>query len=135
MAYNWLIGATDAHAKNFGIVLAGQDATLSPVYDTASWMPYAIRPERSRFAMKLGEDYQLLKSHPVRAWTSTARSMGFDPSPAVDRVARLAARLPEAFATAVSRIANEAWTGIANHLAESIVAHVEKQRGRLDHGH
>ena len=83
--------------------------------------------------MKLGEDYQLLKSHPVRDWARTARSMGFDPAPAVDRVEALAARLPEAFATAVSRIGNKAWTGIAEHLAESIVAHVAKQRRKLDH--
>ena len=133
LAYNWLIGATDAHAKNFGMVLAGQDATLAPIYDTASWMPYAIRPERSRFAMKLGHDYQLLKSHPVRDWARTARSMGFDPRQAVGRVAALAASLPGAFATAVSRIGDEAWTGIANHLAESILAHVEKQSRKLDH--
>ena len=134
LAYNWLIGATDAHAKNFGIVMAGQDATLSPIYDTASWMPYAIRPARSRFAMKLGDGYRLLKSDPVRDWARTARSMGFDPAPAVDRLAALAARVPEAFAITVSRMGNEAWTGIANRLAESIVAHVEKQSRKLDHG-
>ena len=59
--------------------------------------------------------------------------MGFDPRRAVGRVAALAARLPEAFGAAVSRIGNEAWTRIADHLAESILAHVENQSRKLDH--
>ena len=132
LAYNWLIGATDSHAKNFGLVLAGQDATLAPIYDTASWVPYAIDPERTRFAMKIGGGYRILKVSPAREWTVAARSMGFDPAIAVDRVAGLAAGLPEAFAVAAARITDDSQTRIANDLTEAIVAHIEHQRKRLE---
>ena len=128
LAYNWLVGATDAHAKNFSLVPAGTEVTLAPVYDTASWIPYAISPERYRFAMKLGGDYRLAKSNPGRDWADTARSMG------LDRVADLATRLPEAFTTAVAGIGNGACKDIASDLAESIVGHVQHNRRALDHG-
>ena len=50
----------------------------------------------------------------------------------VDRVAGLAAGLPEAFATAAARITDDNQTRIANDLTEAIVAHVEHQRKRLE---
>ena len=133
LAYNWLIGATDAHAKNFGLVLAGPEVTLAPIYDTASWIPYASNPDRYRFAMKLGGDYRLVKSNPGRDWADTARSMGLDRASAAGRVTDLATRLPEAFATAAARISDDFKT-IASDLAESIVAHVERNRRAVDHG-
>ena len=134
LAYNWLIGATDAHAKNFGLVLAGPEVTLAPVYDTASWIPYATSPDRLRFAMKLGADYQLVKSTPGSDWADTARSMGLDRASAVDRVSDLATRLPEAFATAIAGIDSDAFQNIASALTESIMAHVEHNRRTLDPG-
>ena len=134
LAYNWLIGATDSHAKNFGLILTGQEVTFAPIYDTASWVPYTIDPERARFAMKIGDGYRILKDSPAREWTVAARSMGFDSASTVDRVARLAARLPDAFATTVSRIADERWTRIANDLTGPILAHVGRQRRALESG-
>lgn len=133
LAYNWLIGATDAHAKNFGVLLAGPQVALAPLYDTASWIPYAVRPERYRFAMKLGNDYRLVKGTPGRDWTVTARSMGLDRASAVGRIVGLAGRLPAAFATAVRAIDDDSFKHMASDLAESILGHVERNRLALDY--
>jgi serine/threonine-protein kinase HipA len=36
LVFNWVIGGTDAHAKNYGLLLAGTDARLTPLYDVAT---------------------------------------------------------------------------------------------------
>lgn len=36
LVFNWLIAGTDAHAKNYGLVLGGTSARLAPLYDMAS---------------------------------------------------------------------------------------------------
>ena len=36
----WGIGATDAHAKNYSLLLLGSRITLSPMYDVQSAAPY-----------------------------------------------------------------------------------------------
>jgi serine/threonine-protein kinase HipA len=36
LMFNWLIAGTDAHAKNYGLVLSGTNARLAPLYDTSS---------------------------------------------------------------------------------------------------
>jgi hypothetical protein len=40
LAFNWLIASTDAHAKNYGLLLAGRQIRLAPLYDIASILPY-----------------------------------------------------------------------------------------------
>lgn len=36
LVFNWLIAGTDAHAKNYGLVLSATNARLAPLYDVAS---------------------------------------------------------------------------------------------------
>ncbi len=36
LGFNWLIAGTDAHAKNFSVLLAGGHVRLAPLYDVAS---------------------------------------------------------------------------------------------------
>src|SRR5947209_5418022 len=33
LAWNWIIGGTDAHAKNYSLLLAGDQIRLAPLYD------------------------------------------------------------------------------------------------------
>lgn len=49
--FNYLIGAPDAHAKNYSLLLGRADAYLAPLYDVASLLPYAERP----FDIKLAQ--------------------------------------------------------------------------------
>lgn len=48
--FNYLIGAPDAHAKNYSLLLGRTDAYLAPSYDVASLLPYAERPYNIRLA-------------------------------------------------------------------------------------
>jgi serine/threonine-protein kinase HipA len=100
LAWNWLIAGTDAHAKNYSLLLAGTDVRLAPLYDIASALPYGEHEKRLRFAMKIGGDYRV---YPYRnTWPAAAEDLGLDPEATVDRVDALAAKAPDAFRQAAS---------------------------------
>lgn len=80
LLYNWLIGGTDAHAKNFGFLLAGGGQTrLAPLYDISSCLPYPreIPPKKAKLAMKAGGEY-LLHKIGARQWEKAADEWRFD---------------------------------------------------------
>ena len=53
--FNYLVGAPDAHAKNFSIVLESSGARLAPMYDVASGFAYIRRDGREwKLAMSIG---------------------------------------------------------------------------------
>ncbi len=41
LIWNWFIGGTDAHAKNYSIMVRGQETRFAPLYDVASGLPYS----------------------------------------------------------------------------------------------
>ena len=96
LAWNWLIVGTDAHAKNYSLLLAAADVRLAPLYDIASALPYGIHERKLRFAMKLGGDYRALPYH--NTWPAAARELDLDPDEAQQRLLELAHRAPDAFA-------------------------------------
>lgn len=49
--FNYLIGAPDAHAKNYSLLLDRNAAYLAPLYDVASMIPYTERPFDIKLAM------------------------------------------------------------------------------------
>ena len=57
---NWVLGATDSHAKNFSLLIgpAGQ-VRLAPLYDIASFLPYAENPRRLKLSNRVGGEYRL----------------------------------------------------------------------------
>lgn len=40
LVFNALIGATDAHARNYSLLLGSRDARLAPLYDLNTWAGY-----------------------------------------------------------------------------------------------
>jgi serine/threonine-protein kinase HipA len=98
LAWNWLIAGTDAHAKNYSLLLAGEQVRLAPLYDIASALPYGAHERKLRLAMKIGGDYRLLPYD--NRWPAAAGDLGLDADELVDRVRELAARVPDAFADA-----------------------------------
>lgn len=100
LAWNWLIAGTDAHAKNYSLLLAGGDVRLAPLYDVASALPYGTDERKLRFAMKIGGDYRVYARR--NPWGKAADDLGVDPERALARVRQLAARAPDAFADAAS---------------------------------
>jgi serine/threonine-protein kinase HipA len=98
LIWNWLIGGTDAHAKNYSLLLSRGEARLAPLYDIASALPYGDHEKKLRLAMKIGGDYQL-NPHRNR-WPDAARDLGLPAGELVARARELAAAAADAFADA-----------------------------------
>lgn len=97
--FNWLVLGTDAHAKNYSLLLSGPQVRLAPLYDVASAAPYDLVPSKVRLAQKIGGEY---RPHAITArhWERLARSAGMASDELVDYVDRTAQAVPDAFADA-----------------------------------
>lgn len=109
LIYNWLIAGTDAHAKNYSLMLAGDQVRLAPLYDICSYLPYRLTKPISKLdmAMKIGRDYTIAKASRRSAWERTADALGLARPETLDRVADLAGRLPDAMAQAIDGLPSD----------------------------
>lgn len=91
LIFNWLISGTDAHAKNYGFLLAdGSQVRLSPLYDLSSSLhyPVAIPPQKAKLAMMIGGTYRV--SHMSgEAWEKAAGEWKLDRRVVMDRVVEM----------------------------------------------
>lgn len=121
LSYNVLIGGTDAHAKNYSLILIGSRAQISPLYDAASAAPYDQR-KRLQSSMKIGDHWTILdvtKSD----WYKVGRRLGIPGEQAVAWVDELRNQLPGAFERAAASLPM-AVRSTAEHMAERIIDHV-----------
>ena len=98
LIWNWLVAGTDAHAKNYSLLLAGDQVRLAPLYDIASSLPYGSHERKLRFAMKIGGDYRVFPFQNI--WPEAARELALDVDAHVGRVRELAAIAPDHYADA-----------------------------------
>jgi serine/threonine-protein kinase HipA len=99
---NYLIGGTDAHAKNYSLLFgANQEVRLSPLYDVSSQLPYQNQIPQ-RLAMKIGRFYDIA-SISVVDWQNLAGRCKLDEAQLLDRVRALAQMLPDHIVAARDR--------------------------------
>lgn len=122
LAFNILIGGTDAHAKNYSMVLIGPRAQAAPLYDIASAAPYP-QWERLSSPMKIGEHWKLLDVTDAD-WERVGRRLGVPGDQAVAWVAELREGLPSALTRAAGSLPADARPE-AERLAARIVEHVD----------
>jgi len=80
--FNAIIGGTDAHGKNYSIILGPATVQLAPLYDINSLLPYPEFSSRSRLAMSVGGRYRTGEIQP-RHWMKEAEKSGLDPEQAL----------------------------------------------------
>jgi serine/threonine-protein kinase HipA len=100
LIWNWLIAGTDAHAKNYSMILAGSEVRLAPLYDVSSALPYGVHEKKLRLAMKIGGEYSVSSSR--NTWPRAAAELGLPADELIDRLCELAERAPDAFAEAAN---------------------------------
>ena len=101
LVYNWLVLATDGHAKNYSLLLSGHQVRLAPLYDVASALPHLDHSRKAQMAHKIGGEYRpsfIQRRH----WERLAGSLGLGADEAYPRIMALASRLPDALADAAS---------------------------------
>jgi serine/threonine-protein kinase HipA len=108
VVYNWLIAGTDAHAKNYALLIgAGGRIRLAPLYDVASVLPYPdINIEKAKVSMKIGGEYRLRNIQP-RHWRKLAAELKLDPDKTLRRVSELAGQLADHVSTVKQQMVSE----------------------------
>jgi serine/threonine-protein kinase HipA len=100
LIWNWLIGGTDAHAKNYSLLLAGEEVRLAPLYDIASALPYGTHERKLKHAMKVGGEYNVF---PFRNnWAKAAEELGINRDIGLHRVRELTGCVAQVFAEAAA---------------------------------
>jgi serine/threonine-protein kinase HipA len=110
LIWNWIIMGTDAHAKNYSLLLLGSAVRLAPLYDVSSVLPYLgttspssqmmIIERKQSFAMRIGSNRDV---YPLRnPWARVGAELGIPPAYLVDRARTLASAAPAAFARAAA---------------------------------
>jgi serine/threonine-protein kinase HipA len=100
LVWNWLIGGTDAHAKNYSLLLADGQVRLAPLYDIASALPYGTHERKLQFAMKIGGDYEVFPAR--NTWARAAADLRIDQRKALARVRELTDVVTDAFSDAAA---------------------------------
>ncbi len=111
LAFNWVAGGTDAHAKNYSVYV-GPGGALAPLYDLSSFAPYTApffgkarepmagmkMPMRLSGNERFGDVDQL-------HWRSIARDARIAPRTLIDTIGMIATYLPDAWAREIALVA------------------------------
>ncbi|MYB07457.1 MAG: type II toxin-antitoxin system HipA family toxin [Gemmatimonadetes bacterium] len=133
MAFNWIVGGTDAHAKNFSFLIGARGrAALAPLYDVASTLPYPGRhPPRRKLAMKIGGESRLGYIQ-VRHWERFAAQVGLPPEEVLGICESVATETPDRFADLVAAARSEGLDHpVVERLKKGITKHASACLDRL----
>lgn len=133
--FQWLIGATDGHAKNFSLYIErGGSYRLTPFYDILSGYPVlggaGLNIRELKLAMGLsaskGKKSEIDKIFP-RHFLATAESVRFS----TQRMAQILAEFAEALPAAVARVRAQLPAAIPPAIADAIFSNALKMAARL----
>lgn len=100
---NWLLLATDGHAKNYSLLLSGEQVRFAPLYDVASALPYPSTHQPSaRLAMRIGGEYRAARIR-QRHLERLAVSAHVSPDQVITRAVELSEHLPDALSQAAAQ--------------------------------
>ena len=104
LIFNWLIGGTDAHAKNYSLLLGrGGMVRLAPLYDIATALVYpGIDSMKIRMAMSIGGEYRLERIS-LPQWRRLAAACRLNEAALIARIGVMAASLPDLLSDEVRR--------------------------------
>lgn len=130
LIFNWIVGGTDGHAKNYGLLHSGRQTRLAPLYDVSSFLPYDdSKGHKLTLAMKIGGEYRV-KRIGRKAWGRFAEDCGLDASAVIARCAELATATPAAFEAAADHYVG---SNVRSTLPEQLAVMVSKAASeRLD---
>lgn len=132
LIFNFLIGGTDAHAKNFSIMhLSGKDGPISamaPFYDLISYDPYADNPRDLhglKMAMKV-KYYEFEKVMP-RHWETLSSEMGVDPEKTIGALNALSHAIPDEMSAIRDRCRSDGLNApILDKMVDTMAARCER---------
>ena len=125
LAYGFMIAATDAHSKNYSLLMgAGGRVRLAPLYAVASALPHRD-PHTLELAMRIGGTYRL-RDIAGQQWQKLARELGLDPDEVVAGVTGLARALPDLAGEALDRCRKD---GLHHSVLKRLVVAIRERSG------
>jgi serine/threonine-protein kinase HipA len=96
IAFNWIVAGTDAHAKNYSLLIrGGLRVRLAPLYDIESVLPYdEFNMSRVNTAMKTGGEYGL-RDISIRNWIKMAKEVRIDSERLISQHREMPQQLPD----------------------------------------
>ena len=120
--FNTVAGCTDAHAKNYSVLLKGSRAQLSPLYDLATYAPYWDEDSSIDLAMSVKGEYRLQKIS-KQMLISTSTQFGVEADAAQAIVEHYCGGMVEAFEAAREELKSQ--LGSLPKIAVDTVAKVQ----------
>lgn len=134
--FQWLIGATDGHAKNFSIFIEANGAyRLTPFYDIMSAFPSSsgrgINTRKLKLAMSLkstssGNKWHLEKIYP-RHFIATAETVGF----CTVRMQEILEEFVDTFPNAIEQVVKQLPNGFPAQVIDSIASNSLRILGKI----
>lgn len=133
LALNWLLAGSDAHAKNYSLLLSGSQVRLAPLYDVASALPYRdFHAPKFTMAMKLGGTY-LAGRVGNKQWRKVAAQLLLEEQDVLNRIHQLATDLPTAMALAAEADpVRELYSGLPDRLTDLVATRCRVLMAHLD---
>ena len=135
IAMNFIIMGTDAHAKNFSVVIAPRynrpQIRLAPLYDINSYLPYIEENRGIRMSMSIGGKYEYDEVMP-RHWERESRNCRLPADQTRADINDLIARCPKAAAD-VARRCRE--SGLTHPVIGELVERLAARCARLRHNY
>ncbi|WP_052119057.1 HipA domain-containing protein [Bifidobacterium callitrichos] len=133
LIFNYLVGGSDAHAKNYAILepASGGAPRLAPLYDIASLFAYDTRRKERKLAMSIGGEYQWERIG-LRHWTRFFEQCRGDPTDQerfTDMLAELAIRIAPSFVQASTE--SLAWVSVLPGITEEEITNKKTLINRM----
>ncbi|WP_336802163.1 type II toxin-antitoxin system HipA family toxin [Kaistia sp. MMO-174] len=132
--FNWAIGGTDAHAKNYSMLLGAQgEARLAPLYDISSILPHLgegeIQAEMRdlKLAMRIDKSYELDGIMP-RYWERCASSAKVSSEFTIRTVRSQLAVIPDMASACATAMRAE---GITHEIVDRLLDTIASRASRL----
>ena len=125
LLFNWLIGGTDAHAKNYSLYIGSQGLVrLAPLYDLGSIFAYPdIDARRAKMAMRVAGKYRLSEIA-LRHWAELAAEVGVSADALISRARSMAMEIADAAVGVAAHMRSE---GVNHAVLPAIVDGIAKQ--------
>lgn len=95
--FNYLIKGSDAHARNYSLLITPGDIRLAPLYDLNSTLPFGATGEARQLAMRIGGEDQLAAISNGN-WRLFAASLHLDEEWVLDQIRNMSAVIPRIIA-------------------------------------
>ena len=119
---NWVLAATDAHAKNYALLHGSRGVRLAPFYDMLSYLPYTDEKlHRVKLAMRIGSDYMVRRVN-RGSFTALAKRSRLPESMVLSNVMAVLDALPSAVDRTAQRSLHQ---GLDSSIVEELRSRVQ----------